>query len=160
MLIKKNKAPKSTQMIENDIKYGFYKIMNQSESIYNLTISNTQIYSPDELRFTLTNKLFNSIHKDNLQTGGKVNYLFVIEYPEKVSRGNYIPENCEVHGHIVLSTSLLPHQIEYYIKSTFIKPNFLFEKINDRNDKYNLVNYLLKQKHLFTNENYNYKIKI
>lgn len=160
MLIKKNKAHKTIQMIENDIRYGFSRIMLQKESIYHLTISNTQIYCPAELRFKLTNKLFNSIHKDNLKTNAKVNFLFVIEYPEKVSRGNYIPENCEVHGHIVLSTTLAPQQLEYYIKSTFIKPDFQFEKINYRKDKNNLVNYLVKQKHLFTNQNYNYKIEI
>lgn len=157
-MIKTKTRFKSIQLIEDDIRYGFNKIIAQNQNIYHLTISKTKIYSPETLRFILTNKLFNSIHKFYKNSFVKLDYLFVIEYPEKVSIGNYIPNNCEVHSHIVISTTLLPAQIEFYIQQSFRTPDIHFEKINSRNDKYNLVNYFLKQKKLFTDDNYNYKI--
>ena len=64
MIIKKNKGFKTTQMIEDDIRYGFHKILSQNHPIYSITISNTHIKSSEELRFSLTNKIFNRIHKD------------------------------------------------------------------------------------------------
>jgi hypothetical protein len=159
MLLKKKKSGfKSIQMIEDDIRYGFNKIMSQNERIYHFTISDTHICSVEELRFILTNKIFNSIHKDYKNSFETLNYLFVIEYPEKVSRGNFIPDSCEVHTHIVLSTSLSPEQVNFYIKTTLKKYDVFYERIDNRNDKYNLINYLLKQKELFTDSNYNYKI--
>jgi hypothetical protein len=158
MLLKKKSGFKSIQMIEDDIRYGFNKIMSQNERIYHFTISDTGINSVEELRFILTNKIFNRMYKDYKVSFERINYLFVIEYPEKVSRGNFIPDSCEVHTHIVLSTSLLPEQVNFYIKTNLKKYDVFHERIDKRNDKYNFVNYLLKQKELFTDSNYNYKI--
>ncbi len=140
--------------------YGFQKILSQNHPIYSITISNTQIKTSEELRFNLTNKLFNRLHKDYKNTYEVINYLFVIEYPEKVSRGNLLPDNCEVHSHIVVATTLLPQQIEYYIQTTFKNPGIHVERIDNRTDKENFVNYLIKQEHLLTDDNYNYKINI
>ena len=160
MLLKKKSGFKSIQMIEDDIRYGFNKIMSQNERIYHFTISDTGINSVEELRFILTNKIFNRMYKDYKVSFERINYLFVIEYPEKVSRGNFIPDSCEVHTHIVLATSLLPEQVNFYIKTNLKKYDVVHERIDKRNDKYNFVNYLLKQKNIFTDANYNYKINI
>jgi len=72
--------------------------------------------------------------------------------------GNLIPDSFDVHTHIVLETTIKPQHLEYYIQTTFRKPDNHIEDINKRNDKSNFVNYLLKQKDLFTIDNYNYKI--
>lgn len=173
MIIKKNKGFKTTQMIEDDIRYSFHKILSQNHPIYSITISNTLIKSSEELRFSLTNKLFNRIHKDSLtnklfnridkdykNSYEVINYLFVIEYPEKISRGNFLPDKCDVHAHIVMGTNIQPQHIEYYMQTTFPNSSIFTKKIDDRNDKENLVNYLIKQKALLTDDNYNYKINI
>lgn len=159
-LIKKNNLSKTTQIILDDIRYSFHKIISQNNSILSITITNTDCKTTEELKFYLTNKLFNRIHKENKQTHETLNYLFVIEYPTKVSIGNQIPDNCDVHTHIVLGTTLLPQQIEYYIQTTFRNPNIYIEDITNRNDKENYINYLIKQKVYLTDSNYNYKIMI
>lgn len=145
-------------MIVDDIRYGFHKIISQSLPILSITITNTNCKTTEELKFYLTNKLFNRIHKENKHSFDVLNYLFVIEYPTKVSMGNQIPDNCDVHTHIVLGTTLLPQQIEYYIQTTFRNPNIHIEDITKRNDKNNYINYLIKQKDYLTDNNYNYKI--
>lgn len=159
-LIKKNNHTKTTQIILDDIRYSFNKIISQKHSILSITITNTNCKTSEELKFCLTNKLFNRIHKENKHTYEILNYLFVIEYPTKVSIGNQIPDNCEVHTHIVLGTTLLPQQIEYYIQTTFSNPNIYIEDITKRNDKENYINYLIKQRAYLTDNNYNYKIVI
>jgi hypothetical protein len=160
VLLKKKNTPKTTQMIEDDIRYSFHKITSQNNPIYSITINDTGCKTTEELRFVLTNKLFNRIFKDYNKSFEKLNYLFVIEYSTKVSMGNQIPDSCEVHTHIVVESTISPQHLENYIQTTFIKPNIYIEDITKRNDKNNYVNYLIKQKELFTIDNYNYKICI
>ncbi len=145
-------------MIADDIRYSFQKLTSQNNPILSITISNTDYKTAEELRFNLTNRLFNKIHKDYKQTPEIINYLFVIEYPTKVSMGNLIPESCIPHTHIILETTLPENLIEYYIQSTFRNVNIYIENITKRDDKINYVNYLIKQINILTNDNYNYKI--
>jgi len=160
MLLKKNEVPKTTKMIVDDIRYSFHKLIQQNNPILSITINDTGCKTKEELRFHITNKLFNKIRKDfNGTFETTLNYLFVIEYPTKVSMGNQIPNNCDVHAHIILETTLPTKQIEDYIQTTFKNPNIYIEDITKRNDKLNYVNYLIKQKDIFNIDSYNYKIK-
>ncbi|MFT7251554.1 MAG: hypothetical protein ACI9FW_001294 [Flavobacterium sp.] len=160
-ILKKKNALKTTEMIVDDIKYSFYKLTQQSNPILSITINNTGCKTKEELRFLLTNKFFNKIHKDYQEIfETTLNYLFVIEYPTKVSMGNQIPNNCNVHVHIILETTIPEKNIESYILTTFKNPNIYIEDITQRNDKLNYVNYLIKQKDIFNIDSYNYKIKI
>lgn len=160
MLLKKNKGYKTTLKIINDISYAFNTILSQNQPIYFLTVSNTKIKTNKEMRFILTNKIFNKLHKDPENTFEVINYLYIIEYPEKVSRGNLIPDNCEVHTHIVLGTTISTQQIEYLINKNFTKPDIDIKRIDNRDDKTYLKNYLSKQENLLNDDNYNYKIKL
>lgn len=161
----KKRSAKTTETIENDIRYGFNKIMSQKRPIYLLTISNTRFTEPQHLQFIIRT-FFNKIRRDYQYTFEKSNYLSVIEYPEKVSRGNYVPDDFRVHAHIIIETDLLPNNIEYYANMTFNNDNVIYstnkwidiKKISDRNDKDQLINYLLKQKDMFNEYNYDYKI--
>lgn len=165
MTISKKKGTKTPQMIEDDIRYGFNKIMSQKRPIYFLTISNTLFKEPKHLQF-LVKSFFNKIRKDYRYTYEKTNYLSIVEYPEKVSRGNLVPDDCMVHTHIIVETDLLPDTIEYYANMTFNNNRVLkslngwydLRKVSDRNDKDTLLNYLLKQKDLFDDCSYDYKI--
>lgn len=148
-------------MIENDIVYGFNKLIAKNNPIYHITITNINIKSPEQLRFQLTNKLFNKIFRFYKKSLISLNYLFIIEYPEKVSRGNMMVDNCDVHSHIVLETDLPIENIRFFIEMTFSSTdkNWLsIERIDKRNDKLNFRNYLIKQTSIFTDDNYNYKI--
>jgi len=165
MLIKKKSGPKTTEMIEADIRYGFNKIISQNNHIYFITINNKTFLTPKELKFSLTNLFFNRIRKDYKYMSNVLNYLFVIEYPEKVSRGNMIFEKIEVHTHIIIETNLTEETLKFYIETIFKKDEvkeknwYDIQRIDLRNDKTNLVEYFVKQKNLFTDENYNYKIE-
>lgn len=145
-------------MIVDDIRYGFNKIIAQNHSVLAITITDTECKTTEELKFHLTNKLFNKIHKEYKKSFEIINYLFVIEYPTKVSMGNQIPDHCEVHSHIVLGTTLKKEYLEYYIQTIFKNSNTYIEDITKRNDKENYINYLLKQRDVLTINNYNYKI--
>jgi hypothetical protein len=64
-----------------------------------------------------------------------------------------------------MNTSIPIETIEYYSNDVFPSESHkLLEKlvkvedITKRTDKYDYINYLIKQKHLFTTDNYNYKI--
>ena len=160
MLLTKKKGFKTTQNIKNDIVYSFNKIISQKNPIYFITISNTDISSAEQLRFTLTNKIFNTIHNEYKNTFEVINFLYVIEYPEKVSRGNMMPENCEVHTHIILETTLIPQQIKYYIEINFLNPDIDIIRVDNRNHKMNLIDYVHKQEHILRNNTSNYKINI
>lgn len=165
MTITKKRGTKTPQMIESDIIYGFNKIMSQKRPIYFLTISNTRFTEPKHLQF-LIRTFFNKIKNDYRFSFEKTNYLYVIEYPEKVSRGNMMVDDCRLHTHIILETDLRPDVIEYYSKTIFQNDEVLYsyddwyvlEKISDRNDKNLLINYLLKQMEMFNDLNYDYKI--
>ncbi len=160
MLLKKKNNLKTAQMIADDIKYSFQKLTSQNNPILSITINNTDCKTAEELRFNLTNRLFNKIHKDYKQTPEIINYLFVIEYPTKVSMGNLIPESCKPHTHIILETTLPKNIIEFYIHSTFRNVDVYIENITKRDDKLNYANYLIKQINILTDYNYNYKINI
>jgi hypothetical protein len=160
MLLKKKNNLKTAQMIADDIRYSFQKLTSQNNPILSITINNTDCKTAEELRFNLTNKLFNKIHKDYKQTPEIINYLFVIEYPTKVSMGNLIPESCKPHTHIILETTIPKNIIEYYIQSTFRNVDVYIENISKRDDKLNYANYLTKQINILTDDNYNYKINI
>lgn len=58
---------------------------SQNNPILSITINDTDCKTKEDLRFHLTNKFFNEIHKDYNKTFEILNYLFVIEYPTKVS---------------------------------------------------------------------------
>lgn len=165
MTITKKRGTKTPQMIESDITYGFNKIMSQKRPIFFLTISNTRFTEPKHLQF-LTRRFFNKIKNDYRFSAEKTNYLYVIEYPEKVSRGNMMPDNCRLHLHMVLETDLSPDVIEYYSKTIFQNDEVLYsyddwyviKKVSDRDDKTLLINYFLKQSKMFNDLNYDYKI--
>jgi hypothetical protein len=162
MIITKNKTLKTTESILSDIVYGFNNLISQNHPIYNITINKTGCKTKEELRFYLTNKLFNKIKNDFKNSDEVINYFFMIEYPTKVSMGNQIPETCEVHVHIVLGTTLTEQTIKKYILDTFqIQTDKVYIKdITQRDDKHNFVNYLTKQRNYITTDSYNFKIKI
>ena len=148
-------------MIETDIVYGFNKIIAKNNPIYHITITNLNIKSPKELRFQLTNKLFNKISRSYKKSIYSLNYLFIIEFPEIVSRGNMMVDSCDVHSHIVLETDLPIENIRFFIEMAFSsndKDWLNIERIDKRNDKLEFSNYLIKQTSIFTDDNYNYKI--
>lgn len=168
-LIKKNTDYTQTEDIERDLRFAFNKLIKQNNfpSNYNRTLSMTITHTKAkhllDLRYTLTNLLFNKIHKDYKNTLDHINYLYVIEYSEVVSKGLFVPNRCDIHTHIVVNTSIPKETIEYYAHNIVRTENTLedvirVEDITKRTDKYNYINYLLKQKHIFTTDNYNYKI--
>lgn len=159
MTITKNKQPKSIDKIVDDITYSFSKLTSQKNPILSITINDTGCKTKEELRFHLTNKFFNKIKRDYKATPEILNYLFVIEYPTKVSMGNLIPDSCIPHAHIILETTIDEKTVEYYIHDSFRTPDIYIENITKRNDRNNYLNYLLKQKDLFDTDSYNYKIK-
>ena len=161
MLIKKKTGYKTTEMIENDMRYGFNKIMSQNLPIYAISINNKTFTSTKELRFTLTNRFFNKIRKCYKFEDTILNYFFVIEYPELLSRGNYMIEDINVHCHIILATRLSIETLKFYIEMIFENEQeewYKIEPIHRRDDKMTMIDYLLKQLPLLTDDNYNYKI--
>lgn len=170
-LIKKTTDYTQTKDIEKDLRFAFNKLINQDKFPVNynrtlsITITHTNSKHLKDLRYTLTNLFFNKIHKDYKNTLEHINYLFVIEYSEVVSKGQLVPKKCDIHTHIVVNTSIPKDTIEYYANDVFpsesqnkLEKVVMVEDITKRDDKYNYINYLLKQKNIFTTDNYNYKI--
>ena len=165
--ISKSKDPKTTQMVMNDMKYAFDILIHQkrfltsNNTFYAITITHTLAKHEKDLNFILNNNLFNKINSEYRHSKEHLNYLYVIEYPEKVSKGIELPDNSNIHTHIVINTSIPLKTIEYYIQNAFRKLNLYVENITKRNDKENYINYLIKQgkeNNYLTNDSYNYKI--
>lgn len=172
-LIKKTTDYTQTKDIERDLRFAFNKLIHQDKFPVNynrtlsITITHTNSKHLKDLRYTLTNLFFNKIHRDYKKTLEHINYLFVIEYSEVVSKGQFVPNKCDIHTHIVVNTSIPKDTIEYYannvfpsVSSNILEKPVLVEDITTRNDKYNYIDYLLKQKNIFTTDNYNYKIQL
>ncbi len=166
----KKRGYKTKEMAITDIEIAFDYLINQKDfmtgdnKIISITLTNTGCKHEKDLNHIITNRLFNTIKNDYRNSKEHINYVFVIEYPELISQGNYLPTNCEVHTHIVINTSLMLERIAGYIMTTL--PNSvdaLLEDITDRNDKSMYIGYLVKQaknNYIFSDDSYNYKISI
>ena len=171
-LFKKHRGYKATDFVINDIKDAVSYLVSQrfptnvTNSLYSITITNTGCKHEKDLNHLITNKLFNAIKNDYKASEEHTNYVFVIEYPEVISRGNYLPTNCNVHSHIVLNTSLNLKVVNSYLKNAFPKIkniDIAIEDITNRNDKEQYKNYLVKQgisNRILSDSSYNYKIAL
>ena len=95
-----------------------------------------------DLNFKLTNKIFNSLHKQFYNE--KLNYLFVIEYNEILSRGNYLIDDLDevrVHSHIVIDTTIPLSILQKKFEDVLGKhSDIYFDDITNRNNKKIYIN--------------------
>ena len=134
-------------------------------SIIKFDINYTNSKHTKDLNFKLTNKVFNSLHKQFYYE--KLNYLFVIEYNEILSRGNYLIDDLDevrVHTHIVVDTTIPLTILQKKFKNVLGKQSDIYsENITKRNDKNIYINYLVKQNrenNYLTFNSYNFKINM
>lgn len=166
----KRREYKTTDIAVNEIRIAGEYILNQkgfeipNNSIFTITLTDTGCKHERDLNHALTNRLFNNIKNHYKGTKEHINYLFVIEYPEVISKGNFLPTNCEVHAHIIVNTSLSKSIIEHHIVNTFSSSvNVKVEDITNRDDKDRTIGYLVKQgykNYTLSDSSYNYKINI
>jgi hypothetical protein len=173
-MINKDYKLKSKEEIDRDITTSFFDLIRDTEtsSIIKIDLTKTNDKSIKDYNFRLR-KMFNSIRKKH--NDKKIDYLFVIEIPENISKTKYMIPNKNIiyHSHIVLNTNIsiveLLKEIKICfneLKSSYVyKPNtkmndpdLYLEEITTRPDRRDYYNYLIKQKTL-TNYSYNYKIK-
>jgi hypothetical protein len=169
MITKKKKGEiTDTFKVVDDIRYGFECLISQTQkkdiksSIIKFDINYTNSKHKKDLNFKL-NKIFNSLHKQFYYE--KLNYLFVIENNEILSRGNYLIDELDevrVHTHIVIDTSISLKILQKKIVDVLGKQSDIYsENITKRNDKGNYINYLVKQNRenkYLTYQSYNFKI--
>jgi hypothetical protein len=130
--------------------------------LYHITINHTKTNNAKELNFKLTNNLFRRIHRQLKQTHYYLNYLFVLEYPYRVSIGMKNIKDTNLHAHITLNTNLPHHLLEKAFKVLLREDlHFYIEDITFRLDIEDLSGYITKQSRLndfLTHDHYNYKI--
>ena len=170
MITKKKKGEiTDTFKVVDDIRYGFDCLMSQTQNkqtksnIIKFDINFTNSKHTKDLHFKLTNKVFNSLHKQYYYE--KLNYLFVIENNEILSRGNYLIDDLDevrVHSHIVIDTTIPLSILQKKFKNVLgIQSDIYSEDITKRNDKYFYINYLVKQNRqnkYLTYNSYNFKV--
>jgi hypothetical protein len=157
-LIKKN-GYKTLDEIKIDLQKTFSHIISNEGDFYFVTITKNQSPHARDLNFQITNGLFNRIWKDYKHSREFTNYLFVIEYPEAISKIDKPIDKlnqCNVHSHILINTTLSKTTLNYYLNTTFKQADIKKELINKRIDKTELINYFIKQ--IFLEDDcYNYK---
>lgn len=157
-LIKKN-GYKSLDEIKIDLQKTFSHIISNRGDFYFITITKNKSPHAKDLNFKITNGLFNRIWKDYKHSKEFTNYIFVIEYPEAISKMDMPIDklnSCSVHSHILVNTTLTEKTLDYYLNTTFSNANIKKERINQRPDKKELINYFIKQNFL-EDDCYNYK---
>jgi len=169
--IKKIPKYRTSSEIIDDMKFAYSHLISQmrkrkKKRLIAVTITHTDSKHEKDLKHKLTNNVFNTIHKDysnRYKNKDYINYLFVIEYPEIISKGELIPnkEKVDIHSHIVINTSISSQEIEFYFNN-LIKGNIKVDDISDRTDNETYINYLIKQakNNILTDDNYNYKINL
>ena len=91
-----------------------------------------------------------------------IKFLFVVEYSGIISKGisTTIDRRGE-HIPLLISSPLTTQQLEGYFYSTYVgRVNGYFERIDNRNDKEQICNYLLKQEKYFDDNTFKTNIKI
>jgi hypothetical protein len=169
-LISKNKRPKTTEIAVSELEQVYDIWLNQKiyptsgNRTYHITITDTHAKHEEGLNFILTNNLFNRINRDYKYSLDYLNYIFVIEYPEEISRGLRVPKNCNVHAHIVLNTSIPFETLQFYIQDSFNGgADIQIDDTTKRADKGEFIKYLTKQakvNRLLSDRSYNYKITL
>lgn len=172
MITKKRKEEVTdTFKVVDDIRYGFECLISQTQkkeiksSIIKFDINYTNSKHTKDLNFKLTNKVFNSLHKQFYYE--KLNYLFVIENNEILSRGNYLIDDLDevrVHSHIVIDTTIPLSILQNKFKNELGTQSDIYsEDITKRSDKCFYINYLVKQNkenNYLTFNSYNFKIDV
>ena len=129
-------------------------------NIIKFDINYTNSKHTKDLNFKLTNKVFNSLYKQFYYE--KLNYLFVIENNEILSRGNYLIDDLDevrVHSHIVIDTTIPLSILQNKFKNVLgVQSDIYCEDISKRNDKNIYINYLIKQYMYLNSNSYNFKI--
>lgn len=148
------------EIIADDIKNKVKKLVKlNNNGLYFITIKNTKYTTTEQLRFNLQ-KTLKGINKKYKNSDCYIRWLSIIEYNEIVSRGNYLLDNVDflnIHAHILIDTNIRENNIKKHFIKHFINSNIL-SKDAYKNDKEKIGGYLTKQKHLFTDKNYNYFI--
>ena len=172
-LITKKNSITTTINILDDIVYSYETLIHKNEGkplknkVYIITLTDTHLSNPKSLNFLLTNCVFNQLHQSNRES--TLNYLFVIEYDEVLSKGEYmVRDKIKIHSHIVIATNIEKDIIEDKIRKTIKekgkinlrKQDVFIQDITNNKGRFNYYNYLIKQKELLTTDNYNYKIDI
>jgi len=160
--LKKKKGYKRLDEIQLELRSTFNQMIKNKGDFYFITITKTNSQHAKDLNFLISNHFFNKMWKDYKHTHEFINYLFVIEYPEAISKIDKPIDkldSCRVHSHILLNTSLSAKTLDYYLNTTFNIKHIKNIPITNRPDKEQLINYFLKQN--FLNEDcYNYKVII
>ncbi len=169
--ISKNNSLTTTINILDDIIYSYEVLIHKNErkpiknNVYVITLTDTHLSDPKSMNFLLTNCVFNQLHKSNKSS--TLNYLFVIEYDEVLSKGEYmVRDKIKIHSHIVVETNIDKQIIENKIRNIILdkgkiqlrKQDVFIQDITSNRGRFNYYNYLIKQKDLITKDNYNYKI--
>lgn len=130
--------------------------------LFHITINHTKTSNAKALNFKLTNHLFRKIHRQLKATDYYLNYLFVLEYPFRLSTGMKKIEHVDLHAHITLNTNIPQPLLERAFRAILRNDlHFYIEDITFRLDKEGLSGYFTKQSRLndfLTHEHYNYKI--
>lgn len=152
-----------TNDIVTDISKAF-NLLSKKDKLYFITIEGISYPHIKDMNFELTNRLFNTIHKEYRNTFEFMNYLFIIEYGGVISKTKLFDtliEDLGIHCHCLVNTSLTKIQLEYYINTSLKKvPNVDIQDISKSDTKEYLLNYFTKQNKsgLMTRDSYNYKI--
>jgi hypothetical protein len=130
--------------------------------LYHIVLKETGTNNAKFLNFQLTNKLFRPIHKKLKDTPYYLNYLFVLEYPKKVSTLQRGIWSTDLHAHIAINTNIPEDALRtIFIESFNIYFDFYMSDETERNDKESFSSYLTKQaqnNYFLTHEHYNYNI--
>ena len=169
-MIKKDYKLKDKKSIIDEITNAYDNMLSRHNknqtSLIKIDLTNTNSKEEKEYNFKLR-VMLDKLRKSYLSK--TLNYLYVIEIGEQISKGNdLITNEINYHSHIILETNI---SIEDIIKS--IKKHFhstetfsllqnqnsdcYIENISDRSDKGNYIFYLLKQP-ILSNYSYNFKI--
>lgn len=147
-------------LIKNRIIKSFNFIKNE-KNLHHITINPQNICHSKDLIFR-TKFYIRELMRLSEYNNNPVKFLFVVEYSSFISSGTSTTINrLGEHVHLLISSPLTTQQLEGCFYTTYNgKVNSYFERIDNRTDKEQICNYLLKQEKYFNDNTFRTNVKV
>ena len=143
--------------IQYILNKAFKKLDQNSKNLYHIVITDLKAKHSKDYLFKTGTYLLKPLFKEAKFQGGFMDYVNVIEYSSDISKGGFTQDikDLGLHSHIIINTSLSEKSVLHYANSVFGNGVDVFvENITNNQTRHKVYDYLQKQVHILSDDNY------